>query len=382
MDKESVPLLKTKLHIPPQRGQMVFRPRLMEKLGEALRRQHRLTLISARAGSGKTTLASEWLHRQERPSTWLSLDAKDNDPRRFISYLVEALRLLDITISPAALSQVEQPELPPADVLMTGVINDIANHSVPFLFVLDDYHVIESDWIHQAIGFLIEHQPLAMHLIITTRVDPPLPLAQLRVRGQLTEIKDRDLLFTETEVVEFLNDMMELDLSPQAVATIERRTEGWVAGLQMAAISAQGHKQGGDLEEFIEAFGGTNRFILDYLMEEVRNQQSPVIQDFLIETSILEQMCGSLCDALRFSEAAMPDNQSILVQLERTNLFVIPLDDERQWYRYHHLFADLLQSILRQRRSAEQIHELHQRAGQWYQDKKLLGDALTHIMAA
>ncbi|HLO29389.1 MAG TPA: LuxR C-terminal-related transcriptional regulator, partial [Anaerolineales bacterium] len=245
-----------------------------------------------------------------------------------------------------------------------------------------DYHVIQSDWIHEAIGFLIEHQPPQMHLMITTRTDPQLPLAQLRVRGQLTEVRDRDLLFNAGEAIEFLNDVMGLDLPDQAVATIERQTEGWIAGLQMAAISAQGHKQGGDLEVFIEAFGGTNRFILDYLMEEVLNQQSLALQDFLIETSILDQMCGSLCDALRSSEAAMPDSQSILVQLERTNLFVIPLDDERQWYRYHHLFADLLQSILRQRRPTEQIHELHRRAGQWYQDKKLLGDALTHIMAA
>ena len=381
MDKESAPLLKTKLHIPPQRVHMVARPRLMEKLGEALHRQHRLTLISARAGSGKTTLISEWVHRLERPSAWLSLDAKDNDPRGFISYLVEALRQLDLTISAAALSQLEKPELPAVDVLMTGVINDIAGHSVPFLFVLDDYHVIESDWIHQAIEFLVEHQPPEMHLIITTRVDPPLPLAQLRVRGQLTEIKDRDLLFTAGEVVEFLNDMMQLDLSPQAVATVERRTEGWAAGLQMAAISAQGHKQGGDLEVFIQAFGGTNRFILDYLMEEVLNQQSPAIQDFLMETSVLEQLCSELCDAVRF-EGTMSDSQAILIQLERTNLFVIPLDDERQWYRYHHLFADLLQSILRQRRSRRQIDELHRRASRWYQSEGLLAEAMSHILAA
>ena len=381
MDKESAPLLKTKLYIPPQRVHMVARPRLMDKFGEALHRQHRLTLISARAGSGKTTLVSEWLHRQERPSTWLSLDAKDNDPRGFISYLVEALRQLDLSIGPAVLSQLEKPELPPVDILMTGIINDIASHSVPFLFVLDDYHVIENDWIHQAIEFLVEHQPLGMHLIITTRADPPLPLAQLRVRGQLTEIKDRDLLFTEGEAVEFLNNLMELDLSPQAVATVERRTEGWAAGLQMAAISAQGHKQGGDLDSFIQAFGGTNRFILDYLMEEVLNQQSPAIQDFLMETSILEQMCSELCDAVRF-DGTMSDSQAILIQLERTNLFVIPLDDERQWYRYHHLFADLLQSILRQRRSQRQIDELHRRASQWYQSEGLLAEAMSHILAA
>ena len=382
MDKESIPLLRTKLHIPPQRANMVFRPRLIGKLEEALRLGQRLTLISARAGSGKTTLASEWIHGQDRPTAWLSLDAKDNDPRRFISYLVEALGQLDIIISRAGLSQVQRPELPPADMLMTKLINEITNHSLPFILVLDDYHMIESDWIHRAIGFLVEHQPPEMHLVITTRVDPPLPLAQLRVRGQLTEIKDRDLLFTAGEVVEFLNEMMELDLSPQAVATIERRTEGWAAGLQMAAISAQGHKQGGDLETFIDSFGGTNRFVLDYLMEEVLNQQSPAIQDFLMETSILEQMCGELCDAVRPGAATNSNSQAILVQLERTNLFVIPLDDERHWYRYHHLFADLLQSMLRQRRSTEQIHELHRRASQWYQRDGDLAEAMSHILAA
>ena len=382
MNKESTPLLKTKLHIPPQRPNLVFRARLMDRLGEAIRHQHSLTLISARAGSGKTTLVSEWLHQQERPSTWLSLDTQDNDPGRFLSYLVQAFRQLDIAIRLTELSALEKLEFPPVEPLITELINDIATHSIPFILVLDDYHVIQSDWIHKAIGFLVEHQPPGMHLIITTRVDPALPLAQLRVHGQLTEIRDRDLLFTEGEVVELLNDVMELDLQPRAVATIERRTEGWIAGLQMAAISAQGHKQGGDLETFIEAFGGTNRFILDYLMEEVLDQQSPAMQDFLIETSILEQMCGDLCDAVRFHGTVPTNSQAILLQLERSNLFVIPLDDERQWYRYHHLFADLLQSILRQRRSAEQISELHRRASQWYQDRKLLSEAMTHIMAA
>ena len=382
MNAESAPLLKTKLYVPPQRANLVFRPRLIAKLEEALHRGHRLTLISARAGSGKTTLASEWLHRQERPVAWLSLDAKDNDPRRFIRYLTEALQQVGITISQAEAGQFEKRELPPADALMTGLINEIASYSTPFLLVLDDYHLIESDWVHQAIGFLVEHQPPEMHLILTTRVDPPLPLPQLRVRDQLTEIKDQDLLFTAEEAVEFLNDMMGLDLSAEAISTIERRTEGWVAGLQMAAISAQGHKLGGDLEAFLEVFGGTNRFILDYLMEEVLNQQSSTLQDFLIETSILEQMCGALCDALRFGDATRSEGQTILVQLERKNLFVIPLDDERRWYRYHHLFADLLQSTLRQRRSIEQICELHRRASRWYQSEGDLAEAMSHILAA
>ena len=377
MTKASTPLLQTKLHIPRTRPNLVLRPRLIARLDDALRRQHRLVLVSARAGSGKTTLVSEWLHKQNRPSVWLSLDAQDNDPLRFFSYLVEALRQLDLTIHSIEWENLEHPH---PEVLVTGLINDILASAISFTLVLDDYHIIENDWIHRVIEFLIEHQPPEMHLLLTTRIDPPLPLAQLRARGQLTEIRDRDLLFTEEEAADFFNQVMELELPATVVAAIERRTEGWIAGLQMAAISIQGHKQGGDLDAFLEGFGGTNRFVLDYLMEEVLNQQSPGIQDFLMETSILDQMCGELCDAVRLDETA--DSQSVLFQLERSNLFVIPLDDERRWYRYHHLFADLLQSILRQRRAAEQIRELHRRASFWYEGKQLLGDSMSHIMAA
>lgn len=323
MDREITPLLKTKLYAPPQLPNLVVRPRLMARLDEALRPRHRLTLISARAGSGKTTLVSEWLHQQETPFAWLSLDENDNDPSRFFNYLVGALRQLD-------LGEWGASEIPPAETLITGLINAIATSSLPFILVLDDYHTIQKDWIHKAIAFLVEHQPTDMHLILTTRVDPPFPLAQLRVRGQLTEIRDRDLLFTTGEAAEFLNEVMKLSLPDEAVTTIELRTEGWIAGLQMAAISAEGHKQDGDLEAFIEAFGGTNRFILDYLTEEVLNRQLPAVQDFLIETSILERMCGDLCDAVRFGESVERDSQGILVQLERANLFVIPLDDERR----------------------------------------------------
>ncbi|MFT3895985.1 MAG: LuxR C-terminal-related transcriptional regulator [Anaerolineales bacterium] len=379
MAKESTPLLKTKFHVPYTRSNLVLRPRLIGRLEDAVRQQHRLVLVSARAGAGKTTLVSEWLRQQGRPSAWLSLDAQDNDPLRFFGYLVGSLRQLDLTIH---LMEWENLELPAPETLVTELINDIAASATSFLLVLDDYHLIENSWIHQAIEFLIEHQPPEMHLILTTRMDPPLPLAQLRVRGQLTEVRDRDLLFTEDETSKFFNQVLELELPASAVATIERRTEGWAAGLQMAAISIQGHKQGGDLDAFLHAFGGTNRFVLDYLMEEVLHQQSASIQDFLIETSILEQMCGELCDAVRTEKTGSSDSQSTLLQLERTNLFVIPLDDERRWYRYHHLFADLLQSILRQRRSAEQIHELHWRASLWYEERQLLGDAMRHIMAA
>lgn len=376
-------LLKTKFYIPPMRPNLVHRPRLMIQMEEALHLQHRLTLISARAGSGKTTLVIEWLHQQERPSAWLSLDENDNDPQRFFSYLVGALRQMGkTTISHTELGGLGTSAIPSADPLIAELINDIATSSTSFILVLDNYHAIRNDWIHSAIGFLIEHQPPEMHLVLTSRVDPPLPLAQLRASGQLTEIRDRDLLFTTGEAVQFFNEVMELDLPAEAVATIELRTEGWIAGLQMAAISARRHKQEGDFGAFIEAFGGTHRFILDYLTEEVLNQQPPAVQDFLIETSILQQLCGNLCDAVRSDRAAPPDSQAILVELERTNLFVISLDDERRWYRYHHLFADLLQSVMRQRRSTEQICELHRRASQWYLDEESPGEAMIHILAA
>jgi LuxR family maltose regulon positive regulatory protein len=378
----STPLLKTKLYIPPSRPNVVLRPRLMERLEAALRLHHRLTLVSAKAGAGKTTLVSEWLHQQERPATWLSLGANDNDPRRFFGYLVASLSQLDAKIGQTALSQMETPGLPEAEALVVGLINDVASSSIPFILVLDDYHLIQNAWIHQAVGYLAEHLPHELHLIITTRVDPPLPLARLRGRGQVTEIRDHDLRFTPEEADQFLNQVMELEIPAKAVSTLEGRTEGWIVGLQMAAVSLQGRKQEGDLTAFVEAFGGTNRFILDYLMEEVLNQQTPVVQDFLIETSILGRMCGDLCDAVRSGQAVTRDSQAILGQLERTNLFVIPLDDERRWYRYHHLFAELLNSTLRQHRSADEIRELHHRASRWHQGERLLEEAMIHAMAA
>jgi LuxR family maltose regulon positive regulatory protein len=406
----SIPLLTTKLYIPPRRPNLVLRPRLMARLKEALRLRHRLTLISAKAGTGKTTLVSEWLHEQERPATWLSLDGNDNDPRRFFSYLIAALHQLGIKTEP---SWSETPQLPQAEALVAGLINDVATSMIPFLLVFDDYHLIQNEWIHQAVGFLVEHQPPEMHLVLITRVDPPLPLGRLRGRGQVTEIRDHDLRFTAEEAARFLK-ARDLDLPAEAVSTLERGTEGWIVGLQMAAISMQGRKQGGDLAAFVEAFGGTNRYVLDYLTEEVLDQQAPAIQDFLIETSILSRMCAGLCDAVRFSEAESPsglpetgvrlggaeppsgspttpqrfggaftsDSQAILAQLERTNLFVTSLDDERRWYRYHHLFADLLKSTLGQRRSAREIRELHRRASRWHQAGGSLEEAMGHTLAA
>jgi LuxR family maltose regulon positive regulatory protein len=381
----STPLLATKLYIPPRRPGLVPRPRLMARLDEALRLQHRLTLVSAKAGTGKTTLVSEWLHQQERPTQWISLDSSDNDPRRFLSYLFAALHQVGMEGEP---SRLESPQLPPPEALVAELINEAAARSIPLLLVLDDYHLIQNEWLHQAVGFLAEHQPPEMHLVLITRVDPPLPLARLRGRGQITEVRDHDLRFTAEESARFLQ-AMGLDLPAEAISTLERRTEGWIVGLQMAAISMRGRNQGADLAAFLEAFGGTNRYVLDYLTEEVLNQQPPAVQDFLIETSILSRVCAELCDAVRFGETESPgspgnarDSQAILAQLERRNLFLTPLDEERRWYRYHHLFADLVNSTLKQRRSAEQVRELHRRASRWYQQERALEEAMIHAMAA
>ena len=375
------PLLATKLYVPPQRANLVPRPRLQACLGEALPSRHCLTLVSAKAGAGKTTVVSEWLHQQERPAAWLSLDTNDNNPRRFFAYLLAALHKLDIQIGQDVLAQFDPPQAPEPEGIITELVNEVTASSTSFILVLDDYHLIENEWIHQAVGFLVEHQPPEMHLVLITRADPPLPISRLRGRGQVTEIRDSDLRFTTEEATQFLTKSMGLDLPADLVSTLERRTEGWIAGLQMAAISMQGRKRAGDLAAFVEAFGGTNRYILDYLTEEVLNQQPPASQDFLIETSILTRMCAQLCDAVR-SPGEATDSQAILVQLERSNLFLTPLDDERRWYRYHHLFADLVSSTLRQRRSEEQVRELNRRASRWHQANGLLDEAMIHAMAA
>ncbi len=380
---DSFPIPKTKFFIPAQRPNRVDRPRLMAKLEEGLRLKQNLTLVSARAGAGKTSLVSEWLRQQRQPSAWLSLDASDNDPRRFFNGLLEALRLQEIQVSHRIWSELEAPRLAPPELQMAELINDLAAGPQSFILVLDDYQLIQNEWIHRAIDFLLERQPPTLHLILITRSDPQLPLHLLRGRGQLVEIRDQDLQFSAAEADQFLNDVIALGLPAEDVAMIEQRTEGWIAGLQMAAISMQGRKQDGDLRAFIASFNGTHRFILDYLVEEVLNQQTPEIQDYLLETSILDRMCADLCDAVLSTRTkATATSQVILEQLERSNLFVVSLDDDRRWYRYHHLFADLLRSILKQRRSEEQIRELHRRASVWFQAGGALDEAMLHTMAA
>ena len=370
----STPVLATKLYIPPPRPKVVTRPRLIARLNEGLAAGRKLTLISAPAGFGKSTLVSEWVAALT-PSplsagegsgvriAWLSLDAGDSDPTRFLTYLVAALQTIFAGIGAGVLAALESPQPPPTEPLLTVLLNELAAMRQEFILVLDDYHLVEANTVDAsttvdgALAFLLEHQPPQMRLVIVTREDPALPLARLRARGQLNELRAADLRFTAAEAAEFLNRVMGLNLSDGDVAALETRTEGWIAGLQMAAISMQGRS---DAASFIHSFTGSHRFVLDYLLEEVLERQPVEVQTFLLRTSILERLCGSLCDAVL--RAPVGSGDETLPAIERANLFIIPLDNERCWYRYHHLFGDLLRKRLGQSLSAREISDLHIRA--------------------
>ena len=286
-------LLSTKLFLPPTRPQFVSRPHLIRQLNQGL--HCKLTLISAPAGFGKTTLVRQWVPVCERPVAWLSLDAGDNDRTRFLTYLVAALQTIMANIGEGVLGVLQSPQPPSTESILTAMLNEITIIPDNFVLVLDDYHLIDSRPIDDALTFLIEHLPPQMHLVITTREDPHLPLARLRARDQLTELRAADLRFTPSEAAEFLNQMMGLNLSAEDIAALETRTEGWIAGLQLAAISMQGHQ---DATSFIKSFTGSHHFVLDYLMEEVLGQQPESVQAFLLRTSILDRLCGPLCDAV------------------------------------------------------------------------------------
>ncbi len=415
-------LLATKLNIPPIRPGLVSRPRLIERLRAALptradspRTQdafsrtrgafsRALTLISAPAGFGKTTLVGEWVHKvgvhghAPLHVAWLSLDEGDNDPARFLAYLIAALRTIEANVAEGVLNALQAPQPPPAEDILTVFINDVAAIPDRTILVLDDYHLIEAQPIHDALTFLLEHLPLQMHLVIATREDPLLPLARLRAQGQLTEVRAADLRFTSSEAAEFLNRVMGLDLSAEDIAALEARTEGWIAGLQLAAISMQGHK---DTNGFITSFTGSHRFVLDYLVEEVLEQQPDTVQTFLLQTAILDRLTGSLCDAVCFGNAESADRSAraasssgtavfqggaksrngrvTLENLERANLFIVTLDNERRWYRYHHLFLDLLRQRLRQAHP-EWIPMLHRRASEWYEQNGFVDQAIEHAL--
>ena len=375
----AVQILATKLYIPPPRAKIVLRPRLIERLNEGLERK--LTLISAPAGFGKTTLVSEWLAGRQRPVAWLSLDEGDNAPTSFLTYLVAALQTITPNIGKGVLAILQSPQPPPPEMILTALLNEVTAIPDNFILVLDDYHVIDSQPVDQSLTFLVKHLPPQMHLVIASREDPNLPLARLRVRGQLTELRASDLRFTPAEAAEFLNNAMGLNLSPENIAALETRTEGWIAGLQLAALSMQGHQ---DNTSFIQSFTGSHHFVLDYLVEEVLQQQPESVQAFLLRTSILDRMCGPLCEAVLHAPAG--SGQETLEYLERANLFIVPLDNERRWFRYHHLFAELLRQRLQQSvpsgNDERCVAEYHVRASQWYEDHALEIEAFHHAVAA
>lgn len=368
-------LLTTKFYIPPIRPELISRPRLIELLNAGLHRK--LTLISAPAGFGKTTLVSEWVKKSDIPVVWLSLDKNDNDPTLFLIYFVSALnqiKEIEDAIGTKALNLLHSPQPPLIENILTLLINEIAALSNKILFVLDDYHLIESQQIHDALTFFLENLPPNIHMVITTREDPRLPTGGLRVKDQLTEIRAADLRFTFSEASQFFHQATGLNLSENNVKALESRTEGWVAGLQLAAISIRGQSE---ITEYIKTFTGSNRFVLDYLIEEVLEQQPENVQTFLLNTAILSRMTGSLCDALNEQD----NGQETLEMLERSNLFIIPLDQKRQWYRYHHLFADLLRQRLHQR-NPEKILVLHSRASLWYENNDFPFEMINHTLQA
>lgn len=368
-------ILAAKIYVPPPRPKLVPRPRLIERLNEGL--PGKLTLLSAPAGFGKSTLVSAWLAECGRQAAWLSLEGADNDPASFLTYLIAALQTIAPKVGEGLLGVLQTPQPPSIESILTALLTQIAASPHSFILVLDDYHVIDNRSLNQALVFLIEHIPPQMHLVISTREDPPFPLARWRVRGQLNELRAADLRFTAPEAAEFLNHVMGLDLAANDLASLENRTEGWIAGLQLAAISMQGHH---DTAGFMASFTGSHRFVLDYLLEEVLQRQSERTQSFLLRTSILDRLCGPLCDAVLCAPSA--SGQETLQYLERANLFIVPLDGERRWYRYHHLFGDLLRQRLGQSETAGEIRALHVRASQWYEDNGLEVAALHHAGAA
>lgn len=366
----STALLSTKLQIPRMRATSVSRPRLTDRLVTGLEEGRRLTVVSAPAGYGKTTLLAEWLPLSGRRCGWLAVDEQDNEPVRFWTYLIAALQRAAPGLGESAMAAFQAPQPPAFDAVLVELINEITEGSHALLLVLDDYHLIASPPIHEAVSFLVENLPVQLHLALATRSDPPLPLPKLRAKGQLTEMRLVDLRFTPAEASAFLNRVLGLELSTEDLNRLETRTEGWIAGLQLAALSMRGRE---DLKGFIEAFSGSHRYVLDYLAEEVLNHQPEGVQEFLLQTSILQRLDGSLCDAV----TGRVNGQEMLERLEEANLFLVPLDDERHWYRYHRLFADLLRTRLEDG-DASAVAELHRRASRWYEQNGAIHDAVAH----
>jgi LuxR family maltose regulon positive regulatory protein len=383
-------LVQTKLQIPPASSPWLPRPRLVRQLEEGFRAGHALTLVMAPTGSGKTTLLREWASQIEPGDAhfcWLSLDERDNDPFQFWSYFVAALEAQRPGLGEGARTLLQSDPLRPvpAEQVLSLLINTVMQASTHLILTLDDYHVIHDARIHAALNFLIAHTPPQLHLVVSSRSEPPINLALLRARGQLTELRLEALSFTEDEAAAFLGSAMQLDLSPDEIAILERRTEGWIAGLQLAAIALRSisrgtHSVGAEQPDpagFVRAFGGSHRHVVDYLTGEVLDRQSAEIQSFLLQTSILERLSPFLCDAV----SGMTHSQATLEYLERASLFLIPLDDERHWYRYQALWAEVLRTRL-QREHPDIIRSLHERASLWFGQQGLLAEAIFHAQQA
>lgn len=368
-----IEFLSTKLYIPPVRPTLIPRPRLYDRLAPT--NGNRVVLISAPPGYGKTTLISSWLAENKCPACWLSLDERDNDPVRFLQYLARGLA----QIIPAL--EIQSPGMlqePPSDAMMNPILNAIALQAGPFVLVLDDFHLIQSQPVLDMVTLLVERMPLQMRLFLLSRTDPPLPLARWRARGQMEEVRAGHLRLTRPEIAVFMNGLMHLPLSDEDIGALEARTEGWIAGLQLAALSMQGRS---DVHDFVAAFTGSHHYIVDYLLEEVLRQQPEPMRTFLLKTSILERLCGSLCEGIVEGTRERIDGQAFLQELERRNLFLVPLDDNRHWYRYHHLFADVLNQHL-ERVMPEQIHDLHIHASEWFEQQGFIPEAIHHTLMA
>ena len=369
------PLLSTKLFTPSPRAKLVSRPRLVNRLNAGL--QNRLTLISAPAGFGKSTALSSWISDIDYPVAWLSLDEGDNELAQFLSYFVAALQTINTSLGRGAAVALQSPDGFNPEILLTSLLNEITDTHHDMVIILDDYHLIESQPVDNALIFIMDHLPRQMHLFISSRIDPSFPLSRLRASGYLIELRAEDLRFSNSETAVFLNQVMDLDLSSQELDSLEARTEGWIIGLHLAASALKGLEDQGQVKDFIDRFTGSDRYIQDYLTEEVLKQQPKEIKDFLLKTSILQRMSSSLCNAVTQNT----NSQAVLEELESGNLFIVPLDNTRHWYRYHHLFADLLAHNLSVS-FPDQIPELHQRASSWFEANDLLDQAIAHAQSA
>lgn len=367
------PVLKTKLFIPPLQPMLVPRSRLNDQINNALQSGVRFTLVAAPAGFGKTTAISNWVHQINRRSAWVSLDENDNEPTVFWAYVITAFRTIRPDFGGAIYEKLAASAPPSTQSILPQLVNELTELDHPLILVLDDYHVISNQEIHAGLAFLLNHQPPQLHLVIVTRADPPLPIARLRAHRTLVELRAEDLRFTLEEARIFLNEIMRLGLAPEDIRLLERRTEGWGVGLVLAAQSMRGRS---DKHDFISAFSGSHHYILEYLIDEILNHQPDSRREFLLRTSILDQLCGPLCDALTGTQAGV----ETLAQLHKENLFIIPLDLDHTWYRYHSLFGELLADHLHREFTQVEIQELHRRASQWYQRRQSLEKALKYAL--